>query len=313
FENISNSRRDSLSRKERIKKMFIRDPETAKIGEEILPFEIDQLPEFFEKKAEVELRDNPERRLQGLRQIKELAKNDKHTKHIEFDDDFLLQYLRARKYNVAKAFSQVKAFVHLKKKNPQMFTDFSYDQTVKLITKKVVTILPWRCQDGCTIILVELDNWNPDEVSVEELRRSLVIYFLQSLREPMTQINGFKIILDVKSNPIRHLKHCTPHNIYLIYHGTQECVAGRYKECHIVNTSMTFKAAWILIKPFLSEKLKKRIIFHNSKETLLKHFPKSVLPVQYGGELKSYDVSDWLKRAMAPEKLALLGGRPRQT
>ncbi|GFY45228.1 clavesin-1 [Trichonephila inaurata madagascariensis] len=67
---------DSLSRKERIKKMFIRDPETARIGEEILPFEIDQLPEFFEKKAEVELRDNPERRLQGLRQIKELAKSN---------------------------------------------------------------------------------------------------------------------------------------------------------------------------------------------------------------------------------------------
>ncbi|GFR29548.1 clavesin-1 [Trichonephila clavata] len=76
---------------------------------------------------------------------------------------------------------------------------------------------------------------------------------------------------------------------------------------------MTFKAAWMLIKPFLSDKLKKRIIFHNSIDTLLKYIPKSVLPVQYGGELKSYDVSDWLKRAMAPEKLALLGGRPRQT
>ncbi|GFQ94045.1 clavesin-1, partial [Trichonephila clavata] len=209
----------SLSKEESKRCLFVilKQPELAK---KYYHSKLSSSP-IFPKKSEAELHDTPERRVQGLRQIKELAKNDKHTKHIEFEDDFLLQYLRARKYNVAKAFSQVKAFVHLKKKNPQMFTDFSYDQTVKLITKKIVTILPWRCQDGCTVLLVELDNWNPDEVSIEEIRRSLVIYFLQSLREPMTQINGFKIILDVKSNPLRHLKYCTPHNIYLIYHGSQ--------------------------------------------------------------------------------------------
>ncbi|GFT84665.1 clavesin-1 [Nephila pilipes] len=214
--------KDCISRKEnKNKSMFIRDPATATIGEEILPFEIDYVPEFFQRKAEVELFDTPETRVQGLQQIKELAKNDKHTKHLEFADDFLLQYLRARKYNVTKAFSQVKALVQLRKKHPNMFVDFSYDQTVKTISKKIITILPWRCQDGCAIILVELDNWNPAEVSVEEIKRAVVIYLLQSLHETMTQINGFKVILDVKSNPIRHLKHCTPSNIYLIYHGTQ--------------------------------------------------------------------------------------------
>ncbi|GIY21469.1 hypothetical protein CDAR_184562 [Caerostris darwini] len=37
--------------------MGIRDPATAKIGEEILPFEIETVPEYFRKKAEVELLD----------------------------------------------------------------------------------------------------------------------------------------------------------------------------------------------------------------------------------------------------------------
>ncbi|GIY17213.1 hypothetical protein CDAR_395381 [Caerostris darwini] len=292
--------------------MGIRDPATAKIGEEILPFEMETVPEYFQKKAEAELHDTPDRRAQGLRQIRELAKNDKHTKNIEFDDDFLLQYLRVRKYNVARAFSQLKALVALKKRYPLIFTNFSYDKTVKTISDKFITMLPWRCQDGCAILLVELDNWIPEEFPVEEIKRAVLVYLLQSLRYPMTQINGFKAILDLKSNPLRHLKHCTPNNIYLIYHGSQECIAGRYKEVHIVNQSVTFKAAWFLVKPFLTDKLKKRIIFHSSPETLLDYFPKAVLPKQYGGDLENYDMYAWLKKAMEPEKLSLLGGRPRQ-
>ncbi|GIY80619.1 hypothetical protein CEXT_702321 [Caerostris extrusa] len=212
-----------------IKKHFImgiRDPATAKIGEEIFPFEMETVPEYFRKKAEVELLDTPDRRVQ----------EDKHTKNIEFDDDFLLQYLRVRKYNVARAFTQLKALVALKKKYPLIFTNFSYNKTVKATNDKIISILPWRCQDGCAILLVEL-----------------------------------------------------------------ECIAGRYKEIHLVNQSVTFKAAWFIFKHFLTDKLKKRFVFHNTPETLLNYFPKVVLPKQYGGNLENYDMSSWLKKVMAPK------------
>ncbi|GIY21473.1 hypothetical protein CDAR_184581 [Caerostris darwini] len=209
--------------------MGIRDPTTAKIGEEIFPFEIETVPEYFLKKAEEELHDTPERRAQGLREIKELVKNDEHTKNIEFDDDFLLQYLRVRKYNVARAFNQLKALVALKKKYPLMFTNFSYDKIVKSTDDKVISVLPWRCQDGCTILLIELDNWIPETFPVEEGKRAYVLYLLESLRNPMTQINGFKFIYDLRSNPLRHLKHLTPENLYLLYHGTQRMISKARK------------------------------------------------------------------------------------
>ncbi|GIY67685.1 hypothetical protein CEXT_279221 [Caerostris extrusa] len=235
---------------------------------------------------EVELHDTPDRRAQGL-QMKELVKNDKHTKNIEFEDEFLLQYLRVRKYNVARAFTQLKALVALKKKHPLMFTNFSYDKTVK----------------------TTIDSWG---ISSRGVKRAAILYLLQSLREPMTQINGFKIIFDLKSNPLKHLKYCTPENIYLIYHGSQDCIAGRYKEFHAVNLSVTFKAVWFLIKPFLTDKIKKASFFTQHSRSSLEPFPKAVLPKQYGGDLENYDMSSWLKKAMAPEKLAALGGRPKK-
>ncbi|GIY80613.1 hypothetical protein CEXT_702291 [Caerostris extrusa] len=264
-----------------IKKPFvmdIRDPATAKIGEEILPFEIETVPEYFLKKAEVELHDTPDRRAQGLWEIKELVKvNDEHTKDIEFDDDFLLQYLRVRKYNVARAFTQLKAFVAGKKKYPLMFTNFKYDKIVKATNDKVISMLPWRCQDGCVILLIELDNWFPDEFPVEEVKRAYLLFLSESLRNPMTQINGFKVIFDLKSNPLRHVKHFTPDNLYLLYHGTQECIAARYKEVHLVNLSITFKAIWFIMKHFLSDKLKKAGYFPQHSRNPFELLPQSCL------------------------------------
>ncbi|GIY67688.1 hypothetical protein CEXT_279231 [Caerostris extrusa] len=92
----------------------------------------------------------------------------------------------------------------------------------------------------------------------------------------------------------------------------KECTAARYKEIHLVNLSVTAKAMWFIMKHFLTDKLKQRVIFHKTTETLLNYFPKAVLPKQYGGDLQNYDTTEWIKKAMAPEKLATLGGRPRQ-
>ncbi|GBO11136.1 Retinaldehyde-binding protein 1, partial [Araneus ventricosus] len=183
---------------------------------------------------------------------------DKHTKHLEFEDDFLLQYLIGKKHNISKAFSFLKAVVHFKKKHPEIFSGFSYEEISLSMSENVLTVLPWRCQDGCTIIAAHLDNWDPEKLRLDDLKRAIAIYLLQSLREPMTQINGFKVIIDAKSNPLKHLRYITPSNLYLLYHGTQECVPARYKEVHLVNDSLTLKAAWFLVKPFLSDKIKKR-------------------------------------------------------
>ncbi|GBO07131.1 Alpha-tocopherol transfer protein-like [Araneus ventricosus] len=233
---------------------------------------------------------------------------DKHTTGLIFDDDVLIQFLRVKKYNVAKAFSQIKSYISLRKKNPQIFLNLSYEWVVKTLYDRTITFLPWRCQDGCTVIIVELDNWDPETFPVEQVKKAFVIYLLQSLREPMSQVNGIKAIIDVKSNPIRHVRHCTPNNLRLIYHGIQEVCPSRYKEVHIINDSLTFKAAWFIIKPFISEKIKKRINFHNGPETLLNFFPKAILPKHYGGDLENFQMWDWLKRVTTPERLATVGG-----
>lgn len=237
-----------------------------------------------------------------------MIESDKNFHGLTFDEDFLLQYLRFRKFDAARAFSQLKAFVNLRKRNKNAFTKFNFEKIAISTRNKIVTFLPYRCHDGCAILLVQLDNWIPEEFPVEEVKRMVVIFILQSLRDPMTQVNGFKVIFDVKSNPIKHIRYATPSNLHLMYYGTQECSPGRFKSFHVVNNSLTFKAAWFIIRNFLSAKIKSRIHFHDDKESLLDFFPAACLPAEYGGELTDYDMTKWLSDVMRPEKIETIGG-----
>ncbi|KAF8778723.1 hypothetical protein HNY73_015419 [Argiope bruennichi] len=136
--------------------MFERNPDTAMIGKEILPFEVGYLPEFFQKKAEAELNESQERKTEKLVELKKLLSEDKHSKNLIFFDEFLIQFLRVKKYNAEKAFQQLKSYIILRKKNPNMFVDLSFDSVVKTVNNDIIYVLPWRCHNGCAIIVVEL-------------------------------------------------------------------------------------------------------------------------------------------------------------
>ncbi|GBO12237.1 hypothetical protein AVEN_47826-1, partial [Araneus ventricosus] len=101
-------------------------------------------------------------------------------------------------------------------------------------------------------------KWDPDEFPLEEFKRMFVFIFLQALRCPMTQINGFKIINDYTGTNLKHLKVCTPQNLYLEYHIAYQCVPGRYKEVHFVNGSAMLALVWSMAKHVLSKKIKER-------------------------------------------------------
>ncbi|CAL1273846.1 unnamed protein product [Larinioides sclopetarius] len=194
---------------------------TARIDEEILPFELGYLPEYFQKKAALELNETPERKEQSIQELREFLERNKHTTGLIFEDYSLIEFLRVNKYNAVKSFSQIKAYVALRKKNSQLFQNLSYEWLVKTFYDRTLTVLPWRCPDGCTIIIVELENWNPETFPLDQVKKAIFFYIIQALREPMTQVNGIKAIIDVKSTNINHLRYCTPSNLYLIYYGLQ--------------------------------------------------------------------------------------------
>ncbi|PRD20816.1 UNVERIFIED_CONTAM: hypothetical protein NCL1_53571 [Trichonephila clavipes] len=73
--------------------------------------------------------------------------------------------------------------------------------------------------------------------------------------------------------------------------------------------SFTGKFCLQMMKTVLPEEMKRKIHIHSSRAELLEHFPAEVVPQEYGGQLESFDMTGWLKRAMESEKLENLCGK----
>ena len=57
-----------------------------------------------------------------------------------------------------------------------------------------------------------------------------------------------------------------------------------------------------MVKPFLNERVKNSIRFHDSLETLHEHVPKEILPTELGGLSGPYDNSACAQATLSLEK-----------
>ncbi|GFY57487.1 alpha-tocopherol transfer protein-like [Trichonephila inaurata madagascariensis] len=271
--------------------------ETIAQGNETLPFKMNYLPDFFLKKLKEELKETHETKLQSLLEFRKMLRDEQITRGIDFEEDFLVQYLRHSKYNTGKAFNHIRNIFHLRRKNPRLFDSIPDEFFLTKESIKFVRVLPKRCREGCTVITFQYAKFDPNDLCVEDLKRLVIFFFTQILRDPMTQINGFKLIHDFKGTSIQHLKCCTPQNMYLFYNAAMHCIPGRYKEIHVINQSFMVKHCWAILKPFLSEKMRNRVYFHSNVEDLYDFFPRSILPVEWGGDLKESTEDDFARKA----------------
>ncbi|XP_055943738.1 retinaldehyde-binding protein 1-like [Argiope bruennichi] len=260
------------------------------------PFEMTHLPECFLEKAKKELNEVPEQRTEELRKFKEMLSTDKTFTGIDFEDDFLWLFLRHAKHDASRALPHLRNLIKLRRNYSSLFQSIEDDLFNSSPSTQCFSILPKRTPDGCAVILIELGKWDPEEFPIENFKRMFLFVFLQTLRDPVTQINGFKLIHDFKDTNMKHLRCCTPQNIYLEYHIGLHCLPGRYKEIHFINGSALLKLLYVVGNPIISKKIKQRMMFHSKPEDLLNYFPPDMLPIQWGGTLKDYHDENMLKK-----------------
>ncbi|CAL1297571.1 unnamed protein product [Larinioides sclopetarius] len=277
--------------------------------DKILPFEIDYLPQFSVKKCEKELNEKPEKKTKAVQELRSLLKENPKTNGITFHEDLLVAYLRRNKYRMKDAQRQIQDSIHLHGTEKYAFTGVP-DEYLDLPSSKYLVLLPKRCHEGCALILFRWAKWDPAELPYQQFRQVVVMLIGQALRDPMTQIHGFKAIHDWNGVPWKLMKYITPQVVHQFYNTTVNCFPARWKEIHMINQSYIMKILWNMIKPFLSEKIRNRVYFHNGSKELFHYFPHCVLPSDYGGYLQVTDMKDWTKRANKDQQEFTLQGQP---
>ncbi|XP_050453204.1 alpha-tocopherol transfer protein-like [Cataglyphis hispanica] len=274
--------------KEDVYQNWLENAPKIKFGEHELHIELDneQIDEYFGQKAKEELRETPEIIAESCTQLKELIAGEPDL-NVPNEKEFYQMFLRPCKYYPKSAFSLMKRYYRFRLNYPHMYANLLPSKEKTAFYANLVYPLPLRAKDGSRIIIIEAGKrWNPKEVSVNLFFKGLIMLLYLALAEPRTQIAGGRVIIDVEGFSLTHVTYITPSFAKMVIEFVQKCLPLRLKSIHIVNQSFFFNMAFAIFKPFLEEKIRKRIHFHGTDwGSLMTFIGKKALLKRHGGEL----------------------------
>lgn len=155
--------------------------------------------------------------------------------------------------------------------------------------------LPKLLDDQYHITVISLINYDASQFDYLQIVKMAVMMFdarFTAYDEPAngTISSGECFIIDSKGTSFRHflnvVKNLSTVRIYMKY--IQEAVPFNIKKVHFLNCSYIFDKMFALIKPLLNKDLLEVIHFHTQGvESLYEHVPKSILPIELGGDIGS--------------------------
>lgn len=147
------------------------------------------------------------------------------------DDEFLLRFLFARKFNVAAAFKLLLNYHDFKQRNASILSKISVlDEGIKLALRDgFPTIIPQRDRKGRKIIVMFASNWNPADYSLITIFRALLLSLEKLLEDVHNQATGFVIIVDWTNFSYKQTGNLQLKTLKLMIEGLQ--VSAKQAKC----------------------------------------------------------------------------------
>lgn len=140
-----------------------------------------------------ELNETPTTRRQSLTELKRRLNKDKEVLE---DDTILLRFLRCKKFDVQRAISVYDGYHSYRRDNPCLFKDLSISSVNHIWESGVLGGLKDRDKKGRAIMVAFPGRWNPEEHSLEDMLRAMIIQLEHYIQSIETQINGIVLIAD---------------------------------------------------------------------------------------------------------------------
>ncbi|XP_051909921.1 clavesin-1-like [Hippocampus zosterae] len=256
------------------------------------------------EKARLELNENPNTLHQDIQQVRDMIVTRPDIGFLRTDDDFILRFLRARKFDPVETFRLLAQYFQFRQQNLDMFQSFKVDDPgiKRALMDGFPGVLESPDQHGRKILILFASNWDQSRNSFTDILRAILLSLEVLIEKPELQINGFVLIIDWSNFSFKQASKLTPNILKLAIEGLQDSFPARFGGIHFVNQPWYIHAMFTIIKPFLKEKTRKRIFLHgNNLNSLHQLIQPECLPSEFGGTLPPYDMGMWARTLLGPD------------
>ncbi|XP_058795631.1 alpha-tocopherol transfer protein-like [Phymastichus coffea] len=257
------------------------------IGDSELAVRPDEFDDFHRDKAERELRETPEVVQESIKLLCDMLAEEENL-FVPLEEWFLQRFLRPCKWYPKSAFKLIKRYYEYKLNHPEFYDNLVPSNEREIYKSSILTPLPRRCADGARVVVIEAgQQWNPKEVTLEQIFRGAILILEVAITEPKTQVGGVRVIMDMEGLTLTHVTYFSPSFASAVVEFVQKSLTCRLKGFHIVNQSYLFDMVFAFFKPFIHGKLRDRIYFHGvDRPSILDYIDPKVCPKKYGGEFE---------------------------
>ncbi|XP_065063018.1 clavesin-2-like [Rhopilema esculentum] len=220
------------------------------------------------------------------------------------DDEFLLQFLRARKFDKDRAFNLLVNYCRFRRRHRQFFRSLRASCLRPVFEDGLPMVMPERDHLGRSIVIMFPGNWNTKLYTFDDILRSLLLTMEYLIESERTQVCGVVFIVDFTGWRLSDASHLNKSHLIDAIKVFQDCFPARFKGVHFVNQPWYVRLLMAVIRPILKQKAQNRIHFHG-KDVLRLHsyVHPSVLPPDLCGDLKVSDKS-WLYKALLDREVS---------
>ncbi|KAL1518035.1 hypothetical protein ABEB36_001721 [Hypothenemus hampei] len=235
--------------------------------------------------AERELRETEITKRDCLKQLKIWIQQNEDVKDCITDNNFLLRFLRVKKFSIPLAQQTLLKYLNFRKRFPGIFLNMDCRDPInnELISGGYIVVSPVRDNNGRRVVIYNTSKFDPKKYSGMHLAKAHAIVYETLLAEEDNQILGVTHVADLRGvNPSFFTLFSASDFGYLIKWGEQS-IPMRHKEIHLINMPQTIKYVYDFAKSNLSKKLKQRLMVHDSHAQLFESVGQRCFPKEMGG------------------------------
>ncbi|CAL8116913.1 unnamed protein product [Orchesella dallaii] len=213
------------------------------------------------------------------------------------DDSLLLIYLKGRKCRVKHAWETLKRKAEVRfNEYPEVFPETPPESCYQLQKKGGTGVLKERDEFGRRVICFNTVDWDPDEMSIQQLTTTLTFFMDKILMDEDAITNGILMVQNCDQVGWKHAKEYTLPVMLRFLNIFWYAYPFKFEGLYYFNCPSYVRYIFNMMKPFLPKKIKERLIIStkDKKFDLLhtKLSPK-ILPKFLGGDLGNHDALEF--------------------